>query len=80
MKEKSKDISCVKCGTSMRSGFIVEQDSMDFIPTGVGLYWKPVKFGPKVLKTVALIAYACPECGYVEQYIENLEQDREKLD
>ncbi len=33
-----------------------------------------------VFRTVALIAYACPECGYVEQYIKNLEQDREKLD
>ena len=80
MEEKSKEITCVKCGTTMKSGFIVEKDILDVIPAGEGLYWKPVKFGPKVLKNVALIAYVCPECGYVEQYIKNLEQDREKLD
>jgi predicted nucleic-acid-binding Zn-ribbon protein len=80
MKEKSKEITCVKCGTTMRSGFIVEKDMNELRAVGVGLYWKPVKFGPKALKTVALIAYACPECGYIEQYIKNLEQDREKLD
>ena len=79
MEEKSKEITCVKCGTTMRSGFIVEKDIGDIIPGGEGLYWKPVMYGPKVLKNVALIAYACPECGYVEQYIKNLEQDREKL-
>ncbi len=79
MREKSKEIACVKCGATMRSGFIVEKDIGDLMAVGVGLYWKPVKFGAKALKTVALIAYACPECGYVEQYIKNIEQDRERL-
>jgi len=48
MKEKSKEITCVKCGTTMRSGFIVEKDMNELRAVGVGLYWKPVKFGPKV--------------------------------
>ena len=80
MKEKSKVITCVKCGTTMKRGYLVEKDPFDIIPAGMGFYWIPMQKVLGVFKTVALIAYACPECGYVEQYIKNLEQDREKLD
>ncbi len=79
MKEKSKEITCVKRGTTMKRGYLVEQDPSEFIPAGMGFYWIPMRRWFDAFKTVALIAYACPECGYVEQYIKDLEQDREKL-
>jgi predicted nucleic-acid-binding Zn-ribbon protein len=79
MKEKSKEITCDKCGTTMKRGYLVEQDPDEFIPAGMGFYWIPMRRWFDAFKTVALIAYACPECGYVEQYIKNLDQDRGKL-
>ena len=36
------------------------REGHELMAIGVGLYWKPVKFGPKAVKNVALIAYACP--------------------
>ena len=79
MKEKSKGISCVKCGTTMKCGYLVERDPSEIIPAGLGFYWISMRGGLGVFRTVALIAYACPECGYVEQYIKNIKQDRDKL-
>ena len=79
MKENVKEITCVKFGASMSSGYLVEQDPDEFIHAGMGLYWIPMRRWFDAFKTVALIAYACPECGYVEQYVRRIEQDREKI-
>ena len=79
MEKNSKEITCVKCGTTMKRGYLVERDPSEIIPAGLGFYWIPMRGVLGVFKTVALIAYACPECGYVEQYIKNIEQDRERL-
>jgi predicted nucleic-acid-binding Zn-ribbon protein len=79
MKENAKEITCVKCGTTMKRGYLVERDPSEIIPAGLGFYWIPMRGVLGVFKTVALIAYACPECGYIEQYIKNIEQDRERL-
>ena len=43
MKEKSKEITCVKCGTSMKRGYLVERDYTDIIPSGMGFYWIPMR-------------------------------------
>jgi hypothetical protein len=63
----------------MRCGIITEHDSDETIITGLGLYWRPARRGKNVFKTVELIANACPDCGFVEQYIRNLEKDRDKI-
>ena len=79
MKENMKEVTCVKCGATMRCGYLVEKDPFEIIPARLGFYWIPMLGGFKVFKTVALIAYACPECGYIEQYVRHIEQDREKI-
>ena len=63
----------------MKCGYLVERDPSEIIPAGLGFYWISMRGGLGVFRTVALIAYACPECGYVEQYIKNIKQDRDKL-
>ena len=77
--EEENSVTCVKCGASMRSGTIVERDPDELIVAGLGLYWRPARRGKNVFKTVELIAYACPECGYVEQYVRDLEKDKDKI-
>ena len=79
MDKEKHDAICIKCGAIMRRGFIVEKDIAELFPAGISLYWKPVKHGKNVFKTAELIAYACPECGYVEQYVQDIEKDRENI-
>jgi len=70
---------CPKCGGAMRSGFLVERDSPTQTSTyGEGVYWSPEEYG-FIGRRVALKAYACPDCGYVEQYVRFLEDDRDKI-
>ena len=79
MEEKLKEVTCVKSGATMRCGYLVEKDHFEIIPAGLGLYWIPIQGGFEAFKTVALTAYACPECGYVEQHVRCIEKDREKI-
>jgi len=68
---------CPKCGTVMRCGFIVERNSpLHFWTIGEGIYWSPDEEGV-IGSRVAVKAYACPECGYIEHYVRRLEKDRE---
>ena len=74
---KSEEKRCPKCGTVMRCGFMVERDSPLAIWTlGQGIYWSPGEEG-MMGERVAVRAYACPQCGYIEHYVRRLEQDRE---
>lgn len=72
-------VTCAKCGATMRCGYLVERDPSEIVPAGLGFYWIPTRGALNVFKTVALKAFACPECGYVEQYVKNIEKDREKI-
>ena len=72
-------VTCAKCGANMRCGYLVERDPSEIVPAGLGFYWVPSRGALNVFKTVALKAFACPECGYVEQYVKNIEKDREKI-
>ena len=71
MMEKVREVTCVKCGAVMRYGFLVGAQ--------FGFNWRPTESGLKALKNVPLMAYACPECGYIEHYVRNIQQDREKI-
>ncbi len=79
MKDNAKEVTCVKCGAIMRCGYLVEKGPFKVIPAGLGFYWISMRGGFDALKTVALIAYACPECGFVEQYVRRIEKDRELI-
>jgi len=80
MEENARDVTCVKCGATMRCGYLVEKDSpFDILPSGLGFYWISAAGGFAPLKTVALIAYACPECGFIEQYVRRIEKDRKVI-
>ena len=58
---------------------MVERDSpLSILTLGQGIYWSPAEEGV-IGKRVAVKAYACPECGYIEQYVRRLEQDRETI-
>jgi len=71
----SKEKNCPKCGTVMRAGFMVERDSPISLWTiGQGIYWTPSEAGV-VGDRVAVKAYACPQCGYIEHYARRLEKD-----
>ena len=72
-------VTCVKCGAIMRGGYLVERDTSEIVPAGLGFYWIPTRGVLNVFKAVALKAFACPECGYVEQYVKDIEKDREKI-
>jgi predicted RNA-binding Zn-ribbon protein involved in translation (DUF1610 family) len=73
----SEEKSCPKCGMVMRCGFMVERDSPLAIWTlGQGIYWSPGEEGV-IGERVAVRAYACPHCGYIEHYVRRLEQDGE---
>lgn len=72
-------IACAKCGAAMRCGYLVERDPFEIVPAGLGFHWVPSRGALSVFKTVALKAFACPECGYVEQYVKDVEKDREKI-
>lgn len=68
---------CPKCDTIMRRGFLVESNNPLQITTiGEGIYWSQYEGG---LSRVALRAYACPECGYIEQYVRRLELGKEAI-
>ena len=62
-----------------KSGFLVERDSPTQTSTyGEGVYWSPEEYG-FIGRRVALKAYACPDCGYIEQYVRFLEDDKDKV-
>ncbi len=71
----SKEKTCPKCGTLMRAGFMVERDSpLSLWTAGQGIYWTPGEAGVAGDR-VAVKAYACPQCGYIEHYVRRLEKD-----
>ena len=72
----AKEKSCPKCGIVMRAGFMVERDSpLSLYTYGAGIYWTPGEAG-LAGERVGVKAYACPDCGYIEQYVRRLEKDR----
>ena len=72
-------LACQKCGTSMRVGFIVERNTpLHILTLGEGLYWSPGEAGV-IGSRIGLVAYACPNCGYIEHYVRRLEKDRNKI-
>ena len=72
----SEDKKCPKCGTAMRAGFIVERESpLSLWTYGSGVYWTPGEAG-MIGERVAVKAYACPQCGYIEHYIRYLDKDK----
>ena len=61
----------------MRCGFMVERDSrLAVLTLGQGIFWSPDEEG-MIGRRVAVKAYACPHCRYIEHYVRRLEQDRE---
>lgn len=78
-EDESKEMPCPKCDTIMRLGYTMERDSpIQIITLGTGLYWSPGEGG--IIGTrVALKAYLCPECGYLEQYARRLQRDKETI-
>lgn len=76
-EEKLEPKNCPKCETTMRRGFMVEANApLQIMTLGEGIYWSPDETG-LLHKRVAIRAYACPYCGYVEHYIRHLKGDRE---
>jgi len=63
----------------MSRGFLVDSISplASIINLGESIRWTPGEEDILIGKKVATIAYACPKCGYIEQYVRNLEQNRE---
>jgi hypothetical protein len=61
----------------MRCGYLSEQGANEIVPISYKTAWKPAKRGLKSLKLIETAAYACPECGYIEQYVKNIEEGRE---
>ena len=60
----------------MRAGFIVERESpLSLWIYGSGIYRTPDE-GGVIGGRLAVKTYACPEYGYIEQYIRYLEKDR----
>ncbi len=67
---------CPKCSTIMRAGFIIERESpLSLWTYGSGVYWTPDE-GGTIGNRIAVKAYACPQCGYIEHYIRYLEKDK----
>ena len=63
----------------MRVGFIVERESpLSLWTYGSGVYWTPGEAG-MIGERVAVKAYACPECGYIEHYIRYLDRDKNTI-
>ncbi len=63
----------------MRVGFMVERDSpLALLTLGEGIYWTPGEAGV-IGDRIAVRAYACPQCGYIEQYIRRLQKDRNAI-
>jgi len=76
---RTEEKACPKCGTIMRSGFMVERDSpLSLWTIGQGIYWTPGE-GGLMGERIAIRAYACPQCGYIEHYIRRLEKDRKTI-
>jgi predicted RNA-binding Zn-ribbon protein involved in translation (DUF1610 family) len=74
-----REKNCPKCGSIMRAGFVVEKDSpLSLFTSGSGIYWTPGEAGV-MGERVGIKAYACPECGYIEHYIRNLDRDRNTI-
>jgi ribosomal protein S27AE len=70
---------CPRCGTIMRAGFIVEKDSpLSLWTLGSGIYWTPREAGV-MGERVAVKAYACLQCGYIEHYARYLDKDRNTI-
>lgn len=63
----------------MRAGFIVERKSpLSLWTYGSGIYWTPGEAGVAGDR-VAVKAYACPQCGYIEYYIRYLDEDKKTI-
>ena len=63
---------CPKCSTSMLPGFLVERNSpLQGLTLGEGVYWSHDETGV-IGSRIALVAYACQECGLVESYIRRM--------
>jgi len=76
---RTRERACPKCGTTMRSGFMVERDSpLSLWTIGQGIFWTPGE-GGLIGERVGVKAYACPDCGYIEHYIRRLEKDRKTI-
>jgi rubrerythrin len=70
------EITCSKCGTLMHRGFMVERNApLQIFTLGEGIYWSPSE-GGLIGKRVAVMAYACPTCGYIEHYVRRLHSDK----
>jgi hypothetical protein len=64
----------------MRAGYVVERESpMSLWTYGSGIYWTPDE-GGTIGNRIAMKAYACPQCGYIEHYIRYLEKDRSAVE
>jgi Zn-finger nucleic acid-binding protein len=71
--------SCPRCSTVMRVGFIVEKDSpLSLWTYGSGIYWTPGEAGV-MGERIGVKAYACPQCGYIEHYVRNLNRDKNTI-
>ena len=67
-KDIERTVICPKCETEMLKGFLVEKNSpINLMTLGEGIYWSPGEAGV-IGERIALCSYACPECGYTEQY------------
>ncbi len=69
-----EEVNCVKCGASMKKGILNVHDPRELLITGLRSYWKPVLRG----KAAELVAYAYPNCGYVEHYVKDLKSKVEE--
>ena len=64
--------NCPKCSTTMLNGFLVERNSpLQGLTLGEGIYWSHDETGV-IGSRIGLVAYACPECGYVETYLRRM--------
>lgn len=78
-EDRSIEHTCPKCHAVMRMGFTMERDSpLQIITLGTGLYWSPGE-GGLIGTRVALKAYICPECGFLEQYSRYLGIDKDTI-
>jgi RNA polymerase subunit RPABC4/transcription elongation factor Spt4 len=78
IKEYEEKI-CPKCNTTLRRGFMVERNTpLSVVTIGEGIYWSPSEAGV-ISRRVAVVAYACPDCGYIEHYIRRLHLDRDLI-
>ena len=72
--QENRVVECGKCRMQMVKGFLVESNApLQLLTIGEGLYWSSSESG-FIGDRIALTAYACPSCGYVETYIRRIEE------